>query len=242
MSGSAADPFFWNDWQGDPLLRLCSFAAQGFWMRLLCICAESTRKGHLLVNGSPPSNDQLHKITGAPLDQVALWLEELRVNGVSSITRQGIIFNRKMVRDAKKRAASSKGGKIGGRVTHEKQTGIFTTQATTQDNTQGATQHPRRAPSPSPIPITHQKEEILESSFLPEDGNGKKNGNGTTTIADPHERLARFQAKLASHLGPRGWEIVASAAERTDPDHDRNLALCKAAANDLGKGWPKLWA
>lgn len=31
--------FFWADWAGDNCLSLCTLAAQGLWMRLLCIAA-----------------------------------------------------------------------------------------------------------------------------------------------------------------------------------------------------------
>lgn len=89
-------------------------------------------------------------------------------------------------------------------------------------------------------PTSHKNQEILDSSVSAgRNGNGKQ--NGATTIADPRERLARFQAKVAKRLGTKGWEIVASASDKQDPRHDENLALCKAAARDMDKGWPQLW-
>lgn len=241
MSGSASDPFFWSDWQGDPCLRMCSFAAQGFWMRLLCVAAESKKKGYVLVNGHAPTNEQLSKITGANIEDVKTWLDELLITGTASKTRHGVIYNRKMVRNAKKRAASSKGGKIGGRVTHEKQTGIFTTQETAQGVTQESPPESHaRAPLPS-HPVTQKKEEI-RNLFLDGKRDGEKYGEGTVTIPDAFDRLARFKAKLASHLGPRGWDIVESAVDRADPHHDANLSLCKQVAKTtMKKGWPRLW-
>ena len=47
--------FFWNDWENDPALKLCSLAAQGLWMRMLCICAKGETRGWLLVSGRPLS-------------------------------------------------------------------------------------------------------------------------------------------------------------------------------------------
>jgi hypothetical protein len=161
MSGTASDPFFWNDWAGEPLLRMCSFAAQGYWMRLLCIAAESRKKGFVLVNGKKPSDEDLHKITGAPLDMIPIWTAELLSTGTASKNRHGIIYNRRMVALAKKRAASKKGGEIGGRTTYENKKGIFGTQDPTQDPTQGGTQHPRRAPLPFPIPSPSKKKAPL---------------------------------------------------------------------------------
>lgn len=85
-------------------------------------------------------------------------------------------------------------------------------------------------------PVQNKKKEALEILS----GKGKKNG-ARTTIADPQERLARFQASIARHLGREGWPIVAAAVDPNDPCHEASLAVCKKAANEMGKGWPHTW-
>lgn len=73
---------------------------------------------------------------------------------------------------------------------------------------------------------------------------GKKNGagDGGVTIQDPSERLARFQKWLAERFaGGQGWLIVAAASDPTHKDYPASLALCKAEAKRLGKGWPRQW-
>jgi hypothetical protein len=40
MSGTRWSKFYWSDWDGDMRLRLCSLAAQGLWMQMLCIAAS----------------------------------------------------------------------------------------------------------------------------------------------------------------------------------------------------------
>ena len=52
MSGLPWGKFFWKDWLTDPRLSICSLAAQGLWMRLLCIMSMSEPPGHLFL---PPS-------------------------------------------------------------------------------------------------------------------------------------------------------------------------------------------
>ena len=54
--------FYWSDWADDPALALCSLAAQGLWMRLLCIAAQGTPYGHVNINGKPPSVIDLAKL------------------------------------------------------------------------------------------------------------------------------------------------------------------------------------
>lgn len=95
--------FFWNDYQGDPALRVCSLAAQGLWMRMLCLAAESDPVGYVMVGGRPCTAADLSRLTGESEETVTALLEELDRNGVFSLTRAKIIYNRRMV-DAAKRA------------------------------------------------------------------------------------------------------------------------------------------
>lgn len=138
MSANPWDKFFWNDWENDPALRLCSLSAQGLWMRCLCICAKAEPKGFLVVAGRPLSTAELAKLVGVHETEVEALLAELSLAGVFSRDRKGRVFSRRMVRDENRRLASQKGGKKGGGVTYAKQTGIFGT----QDPTQEGTQHP----------------------------------------------------------------------------------------------------
>ncbi len=71
-------------------------------------------------------------------------------------------------------------------------------------------------------------------------GRKKRAGNGCT-IKDPAERLNRFQRSLAEAMGQDGYKIVGAAADPGNPFHARSLALCKAKAKEMGKGWPLLW-
>ncbi len=81
---------------------------------MLCIMADATPKGHLLVNGRPPTDRQLASVFGLPEKDARSYLKELEDAGVFSRTADGVIFNRRMVRD---RAASERAvadGKRGG--------------------------------------------------------------------------------------------------------------------------------
>ena len=56
--------FFWSDWDADPALRMVSMAAQGFWMRMLCIASTSDPFGYLMLNGRGLDEDDLARLTG----------------------------------------------------------------------------------------------------------------------------------------------------------------------------------
>jgi hypothetical protein len=100
--------FFWSDWEADQGLRLCSLAAQGLWMRMLCVCARHEPKGYLAINGKPLDVDAIARLAGVTETEAVTLMSELEANGVFSRDRSRRIYSRRMVRDAK---ASQEGRK-----------------------------------------------------------------------------------------------------------------------------------
>lgn len=125
MTGNPWDKFFWNDWETDPALRLCSLAAQGLWMRMLCLAAKAAPVGHVKVGGTPCTAADLARLVGESEETVTSLLSELERASVYSRTRTGTIYSRRMVRDAKRRETNRENGKKGGSATYGKQRGIF---------------------------------------------------------------------------------------------------------------------
>ncbi len=94
--------FYGNDWRSDPRLRECSAAARGVWIDLLTFMAEAEPFGHLLINGKLPTPDRLAALTVTPLKVMRTALAELEANGVFSRTDDGVIYSRRMLRDARR--------------------------------------------------------------------------------------------------------------------------------------------
>lgn len=125
---NAANPwskFFWNDWENDPELRLCSLAAQGLWMRLLCLAAKSNPTGFVAVAGRPCSSTDIARLSGVSEQEVESLLGELSRNGVFSRDAQGRIYCRRMVRDNRKRQKLRQNGAKGGQASFLNGKGIF---------------------------------------------------------------------------------------------------------------------
>jgi hypothetical protein len=99
VSGTKSTRFFWQDWESDESLKLCSLAAQGLWMRMLCVCAKG--EGYLQVNGKPLRDEALAMVVGRPLEEIKPLLEELADAGVFSFDRRNRIYSRRMIRDGK---------------------------------------------------------------------------------------------------------------------------------------------
>lgn len=109
--------FYTSDWRSDPALRMCSLAARGLWVELICLMHEASPYGHLLVNGLSPTDAQLGVLVGASPDEIAAMLGELESAGVFSRTRAGVIYSRKLTRMAKKAATARNNGRKGGNPT-----------------------------------------------------------------------------------------------------------------------------
>lgn len=122
MANTIWSKFYWSDWANDPALKLCSFAAQGLWMRMLCVAAEATPTGYVAVGGNALDETGIARLTGAGLSEVADLLGELERNGVFSRDRHHRIYSRRMIADAKRRAIAVKNGKNGGNPTLRKHT------------------------------------------------------------------------------------------------------------------------
>ncbi len=115
--------FYAADWQSDEELRSCSLAARGLWIEMLALMHKASTYGHLLVSGRAPSVPTLAVLAGASQDQVVELLAELNLAGVYSVTRNGVIYSRRMVRDEKMAATSRKNGSKGGNPSLRKRKG-----------------------------------------------------------------------------------------------------------------------
>lgn len=104
MSNHRYSKFWWQDWMNDPCLRMCSAAARGVWMDMLALAHAGTPIGHLTIAGKPATTRQIAAISRCPEKETARLIAELEENGVFSRTPEGVIFSRRMVKDAEQSA------------------------------------------------------------------------------------------------------------------------------------------
>jgi hypothetical protein len=142
MSGTVWKRFFWGDWANDPALRVCSLAAQGLWMRMLCVAAEARPVGFVAVGGRALTDEDFARLGGVAAQEAGALVAELERNGVFSRNRKGTIYCRRMVRDEKKARASAKGGRKGGPLTLAAGKGIFAARGGARAGTRGRTRAP----------------------------------------------------------------------------------------------------
>jgi hypothetical protein len=95
------------DWLKDEVSG-CSIAAQGLWWRMLIVMHDSERRGYLQANRRPMTEQFIASKCGVDAQTYSTLLLELDDVAVPSRTAEGIIYNRRMVRDEEKRAQDRK--------------------------------------------------------------------------------------------------------------------------------------
>lgn len=90
------------DLRAEPSLRMCSRAARSLWVDMLGLMHEAEPYGHLVVNGKDMTPEELARVLGDSVKDIRKWLKELEENRVLSITEEGTIYSRRMVRDHEK--------------------------------------------------------------------------------------------------------------------------------------------
>ena len=106
--------FYPSDWRKDSGLRLCSIAARGLWVEIMCIAHESDEYGKLKQNGRSFSHKTIAKLVGLSPQTCLKLLKELEENRVFSRDDDGTIYSRRMVRDEEIRNIRAESGSKGG--------------------------------------------------------------------------------------------------------------------------------
>lgn len=114
MAATKWTRFFWSDWSSDEALRSCSLAAQGLWMRMLCVAAQHDPIGYVAVNGRPLEVVDIAKIAGVDSVEAGDLLTQLDRTGVFSRDRKGCIYSRRMLKEHLAAIRDEENGKKGG--------------------------------------------------------------------------------------------------------------------------------
>lgn len=96
-----------GSWRSDRVFY-CSLAARGLWLEMMNMMHGVERIGYLGQNGSPIPSEKIALYCGSSLEQYETLLSELDNASIPSRTSNGIIYSRRIVRDAKKRNEWSK--------------------------------------------------------------------------------------------------------------------------------------
>lgn len=114
--------FYPSDWLGEERLKLCSLAARGLWIEMLCLMHKAEPRGELRVEGVPLQTEELAAVVGKPVEEIATALAELERWKVFSRRKSRVIYSRRMDRDENRARKNRENGKKGGNPSLRKQT------------------------------------------------------------------------------------------------------------------------
>lgn len=107
--------FYPSDWLNDPALRAVSHTAKGVWIDMLCLMWISPERGALrFISGRNPEPNMIAKALGLRPIRYAKVFTELLDSGVLSVTDDGAIVSRRMLRDEELRRKRTAAGQQGG--------------------------------------------------------------------------------------------------------------------------------
>lgn len=106
--------FYPADWLQEPALRICSLAAKGLWIEMICYMHQGNPYGYLKINNKVILPDNLAVMVSNPPKVVEDLLKELDDAGVFQKSEDGVIYSKRMVRDEEIRQARASGGFLGG--------------------------------------------------------------------------------------------------------------------------------
>jgi len=105
--------FYPADWRKDIGVQSLSLEDRAIWFEMICIMHESEQRGKLVINGKPMTDEMVARLIGISEKKYKKSKEKMENFGVFSVS-DGVVFNRRMVRDEYIRnvriAAGSKGG------------------------------------------------------------------------------------------------------------------------------------
>lgn len=92
-------PWFPADWLRDADLARCSLAAQGAWIRMICLLHSSEEYGVFISGNEPWPIEDVAAAVGGDKDAALTCVSELLAKGVARKNNRGAIFCRRMVED-----------------------------------------------------------------------------------------------------------------------------------------------
>jgi hypothetical protein len=160
------------------------------------------------------TDEALSRLIDVPLKAVRSSLKELARNGVYSVTDDGIILSRRMVRDEMKARSNRDNGARGGNPALKNQ-GVSQGSVNPTDNGQVKAQ----------IPDARYQSEKRETNVSPKKG---------TRIADDWEP-SEADRQFATDLG------MSSQAVQFEADKFKDFWISKSGASATKQDWPATW-
>lgn len=184
--------FYPGDWKKDAGVQSLSFEERGVWFEMMLLMFESAERGKLVFgSGNPMPEDAVARSLGLDRQRYVQILRKLLDYGVASKDEKtGIIFCRRMVRDAELSKKRAECGKLGGNPNLLNQKSSKREAKSNQNGKQN--------PTPSSSSSISKEEKYIEKEdSSPEEVKAWTLDDFLATAKDPSVALAETEAKNA---------------------------------------------
>lgn len=106
--------FYIGDWKKDAAVQALSVTDRGVWLECLFLMHDSSERGVLLLNGTPPTIDELARLIGTDKETLTHALTALKNKKICDVREDGALVSRRMVADEANRTQCVKNGLKGG--------------------------------------------------------------------------------------------------------------------------------
>ena len=158
--------FYPRDWLNHPGLKLCSLAARGLLMDLMCLMHDGEPYGHLQMHGQVLGVEEIAALLGRKPREVRRLLDEILSKKLLETGPENVLFSPRMVRDEHIRNVRAAAGKKGGNPAL-----VGTASDTGKDNLLH-NQNGKQKPTPSSSSSSSPSSIKTPSSTPPEAGDG----------------------------------------------------------------------
>lgn len=110
-----AFPIYIGDWKKDTAVQALDYWTRGVWTEMLYTMWDSEERGRLVLNGKAYPIDALAQLLSLTIEETTKAIKKLLDYGVARKDKDGVIFNKRMVKDEKKRIVKAENGAKGGR-------------------------------------------------------------------------------------------------------------------------------
>lgn len=192
MAKLPAMQFYPGDWKRDAGVQSLSYEERGVWFELLLLMFESPERGKLIFRpGTPMPEDAVARALGLDKQKYNQIVSKLLEYGVASMEPEtGIIYSRRMVRDAEVSKKRAEAGKMGGNPVLLNQNASKTKAKRKQNPTPSSSYSTSDILTPLSRPREEgfSLEEVLEAAKLPD-------------VAVPSDEAKAFY----EHYAAQGW-------------------------------------
>lgn len=144
---------------GDSRLTGCSLAAQGLWLRIVCVMSQQNPPGILSDHDGAWDRTRILLAAGVDPNPAAEYLRELESCGAFSRSAEGALISRRLVREAHDRAAGALRTKRWREGKHNPRDALVTDDVTPPSRGQMKNKVKSRTEMRRPLPETRLKTE-----------------------------------------------------------------------------------